>query len=93
MTIEVAIQYPQRELSEFYRQIREQPWPLEAGLPAMIIKNMSAEPLLFQSGTCNPGLELLDVYTYPCWFRSDFALYLGATGHALRELLMMANSS
>ncbi|MEA9392648.1 DUF3800 domain-containing protein [Acerihabitans sp. TG2] len=54
----------QRELSEFYRQIREQPWPLGPGLPVMDMKNMPAEPLVFQSGTRSPGLELVDVYLW-----------------------------
>ncbi|HDY4940609.1 TPA: DUF3800 domain-containing protein [Yersinia enterocolitica] len=54
----------QRELSEFYRQIREQPWALGPGLPVMNMKNMPAEPLVFQSGTRSPGLELVDVYLW-----------------------------
>ncbi len=54
----------QRELSEFYRLIREQPWELGPGLPVMDMKNMPAEPLVFQSGTRSPGLELVDVYLW-----------------------------
>ncbi|TKI03877.1 DUF3800 domain-containing protein [Martelella alba] len=54
----------QRELSEFYHLIREQPWELGPGLPVMDMKNMPAEPLVFQSGTRSPGLELVDVYLW-----------------------------
>ncbi|WP_192458021.1 DUF3800 domain-containing protein [Musicola keenii] len=54
----------QRELSEFYRQIREQQWELGPGLPVMDMKNMPVEPLVFQSGTRSPGLELVDVYLW-----------------------------
>lgn len=59
----------QRELSEFYRQIREQPWQLGPGLPVMDMKNMPAAPLVFQSGTRSPGLELVDIYlwTFKRW--------------------------
>ncbi|MBP2834758.1 DUF3800 domain-containing protein [Dickeya parazeae] len=54
----------QRELSVFYRQIREQPWPLGPGLPVMDMKNMPAAPLIFQSGTRSAGLELVDIYLW-----------------------------
>lgn len=54
----------QRELSEFYRQIREQPWVLGPGLPVMDMSNMPAEPLVFQSGTRSAGLEMVDVYLW-----------------------------
>ncbi|EKN3442206.1 DUF3800 domain-containing protein [Yersinia enterocolitica] len=54
----------QRELSEFYRQIREQPWALGPGLPIMDMKNMPAAPLVFQSGTRSAGLELVDIYLW-----------------------------
>ncbi|ENH0410372.1 hypothetical protein ABVS10_004933, partial [Salmonella enterica] len=47
----------QRELNEFYYQIREQPWALGPGLPVMDMKNMPAKPLVFQSGTMSAGLE------------------------------------
>lgn len=54
----------QRELNEFYYQIREQPWALGPGLPVMDMKNMPAEPLVFQSGTQSAGLELVDIYLW-----------------------------
>jgi len=54
----------QRELSEFYRQIREQPWAIGPGLPVMDMSNMPAQPLVFQSGTRSAGLELVDVYLW-----------------------------
>lgn len=54
----------QRELSQFYYQIREQPWVLGPGLPVMDMKNMPAEPLVFQSGTQSAGLELVDIYLW-----------------------------
>ncbi|MEQ0584332.1 DUF3800 domain-containing protein [Pantoea dispersa] len=54
----------QRELNEFYYQIREQPWELGPGLPVMDMKNMPAEPLVFQSGTKSAGLELVDIYLW-----------------------------
>lgn len=54
----------QRELNEFYYQIREQPWELGPGLPVMDMKNMPAEPLAFQSGTKSAGLELVDIYLW-----------------------------
>lgn len=54
----------QRELGEFYRQIREQPWVLGPGLPVMDMSNMPAEPLVFQSGTKSSGLEMVDVYLW-----------------------------
>jgi hypothetical protein len=54
----------QRELSVFYRQIREQPWELGPGLPVMNMKNMPEKPLVFQSGTQSAGLELVDIYLW-----------------------------
>ncbi|EOW2372616.1 DUF3800 domain-containing protein [Cronobacter sakazakii] len=54
----------QRELSEFYYQIREQPWELGPGLAVMDMKNMPAKPLIFQSGTKSAGLELVDIYLW-----------------------------
>ncbi|MDQ1228499.1 hypothetical protein QE443_004760 [Pantoea ananatis] len=54
----------QRELNEFYYQIREQPWVLGPGLPVMDMKNMPAKPLVFQSGTKSAGLELVDIYLW-----------------------------
>lgn len=54
----------QRELSQFYYQIREQPWELGPGLPVMDMKNMPAKPLVFQSGTKSAGLELVDIYLW-----------------------------
>lgn len=54
----------QRELSVFYRQIREQPWVLGPGLPVMDMKNMPEKPLVFQSGTQSAGLELVDIYLW-----------------------------
>ena len=54
----------QRELNEFYYHIREQPWALGPGLPVMDMKNMSAKPLVFQSGTMSAGLELVDIYLW-----------------------------
>lgn len=54
----------QRELSQFYYQIREQPWILGPGLPVMDMKNMPAKPLVFQSGTKSAGLELVDIYLW-----------------------------
>jgi hypothetical protein len=54
----------QRELSEFYLQIRNHPWPLGPGLPVMDMKNMPAGPLVFQSGTGSAGLELVDIYLW-----------------------------
>ncbi|MCX3310961.1 DUF3800 domain-containing protein [Pantoea vagans] len=59
----------QRELSEFYLKIREQPWELGPGLPVMNMKNMPASPLVFQSGTRSAGLELVDIYlwTFKRW--------------------------
>jgi len=54
----------QRELSEFYRQIREQPFAIGPGLPVMDMRNMPAQPLVFQSGTRSAGLELVDVYLW-----------------------------
>lgn len=54
----------QRELGEYYHQIRKQPWPLGPGLPVMNMKNMPAEPLVFQSGTQSAGLELVDIYLW-----------------------------
>ncbi|MEG9672613.1 DUF3800 domain-containing protein [Serratia bockelmannii] len=54
----------QRELSVFYRQIREQPWVLGPGLPVMDMKNMPEKPLVFQSGTMSAGLELVDIYLW-----------------------------
>ncbi len=54
----------QRELNEFYYQIREQPWALGPGLPAADMKNMPAKPLVFQSGTMSAGLELVDIYLW-----------------------------
>ena len=54
----------QRELNEFYYQIRDMPWELGPGLPVMNMKNMPAEPLVFQSGTKSAGLELVDIYLW-----------------------------
>lgn len=54
----------QRDLREFYYQIREQSWALGPGLPVMDMKNMPAEPLVFQSGTQSAGLELVDIYLW-----------------------------
>ncbi|MDF7662857.1 DUF3800 domain-containing protein [Erwiniaceae bacterium L1_54_6] len=54
----------QRELSEFYRQIREQPFAIGPGLPVMDMTNMPEQPLVFQSGTARAGLELVDVYLW-----------------------------
>ncbi|MCT2420302.1 DUF3800 domain-containing protein [Pantoea sp. XY16] len=54
----------QRELSEFYRQIREQPFAIGPGLPVMDMTNMPERPLVFQSGTRSAGLELVDVYLW-----------------------------
>lgn len=54
----------QRELSEYYRQIRELPWSLGPGLPVMDLKNMPAAPLVFQAGTGSAGLELVDIYLW-----------------------------
>jgi hypothetical protein len=54
----------QRELSEFYRQIREQPFAIGPGLPVMDMTNMPEQPLAFLSGTASAGLELVDVYLW-----------------------------
>lgn len=54
----------QKELSEFYYQIREQPWAIGPGLPVMDVRNMPAKPLVFQSSTKNIGLELVDCYLW-----------------------------
>lgn len=54
----------QRELNEFYYQIRDMPRELGPGLPVMNMKNMPAEPLVFQSGTKSAGLELVDIYLW-----------------------------
>lgn len=54
----------QRELREFYYQIREMPWVHGPGLPVMDVTNMPAEPLVFQSGTKSAGLELVDIYLW-----------------------------
>lgn len=54
----------QRELSEFYFQIRKTPWELGPGLPVMDMSNMPTTPLIFQSGTKSTGLELVDVYLW-----------------------------
>ncbi|WP_419793247.1 DUF3800 domain-containing protein [Serratia fonticola] len=54
----------QRDLREFYYQIREQPWAHGPGLPVMDVTNMPAEPLVFQSGTQSAGLELVDIYLW-----------------------------
>ncbi len=40
------------------------PWELGPGLPVMNMKNMPAEPLVFQSGTNSAGLELVDIYLW-----------------------------
>jgi len=54
----------QRELSEFYRQIREQPFAIGPGLPVMDMSNMPEQPLVFQSGHASAGLELVDIYLW-----------------------------
>ncbi|HDP7278685.1 TPA: hypothetical protein P6483_004555 [Escherichia coli] len=54
----------QRELREFYYQIREMPWGHGPGLPVMDVTNMPAEPLVLQSGTKSAGLELVDIYLW-----------------------------
>lgn len=54
----------QRELREFYYQIRGQPWINGPGLPGMDVTNMPAEPLVFQTGTQSAGLELVDIYLW-----------------------------
>lgn len=54
----------QKELSEFYYQVREQPWEIGPGLPVMDLRNMPAKPLVFQSSTKNIGLELVDCYLW-----------------------------
>ncbi len=54
----------QRELREFYFQIREIPWVHGPGLPVMDVTNMPAEPLVFQSGTQSAGLEFVDIYLW-----------------------------
>ncbi|EOW6411109.1 MULTISPECIES: DUF3800 domain-containing protein [Cronobacter] len=54
----------QRELNEFYYQIRELPWESGPGLPVMDMKNMPVKPLVFQSGTKSAGLELVDIYLW-----------------------------
>ncbi|MFM5103364.1 DUF3800 domain-containing protein [Aeromonas veronii] len=54
----------QKELSEFYYQIREQPWAIGPGLPVMDLRNMPAKPLVFLSSTKNIGLELVDCYLW-----------------------------
>jgi hypothetical protein len=54
----------QKELSEFYLQIREQPWMIGPGLPIMDMRNMPTKPLKFQSSTKNIGLELVDCYLW-----------------------------
>lgn len=54
----------QRELNDFYYQIREMPWELVPGLTVMNMKNMPAEPLVFQSGSKSAGLELVDIYLW-----------------------------
>ncbi|HEJ9627168.1 MULTISPECIES: DUF3800 domain-containing protein [Proteus] len=54
----------QRELSEFYFQIRKTPWKLGSGLPVMDMRNMPTTPLIFQSGTKSTGLELVDIYLW-----------------------------
>lgn len=51
----------QRELRDFYYQIREIPWVHGPGLPVMDVTNMPAEPLVFQSGMQSAGLELVDI--------------------------------
>ncbi|MFV9340073.1 hypothetical protein ABQ415_26450, partial [Klebsiella oxytoca] len=38
--------------------------PVTPGLPVMNMKNMPAEPLVFQSGTKSAGLELVDIYLW-----------------------------
>lgn len=54
----------QRDLGEFYYEIREMPWLHGHGLPVMDVTNMPAEPLVFQSGTQSAGLELVDIYLW-----------------------------
>ncbi|WP_413508579.1 DUF3800 domain-containing protein [Serratia proteamaculans] len=54
----------QRDLREFYYQIREQPWVHGPGLPILDVTNMPADPLVFQSGTQSAGLELVDIYLW-----------------------------
>ena len=55
----VTVQHHQRELREFYYQIREMPWVHGPGLPVMDVTNMPAEPLVFQSGTKVQGWSWL----------------------------------
>ena len=54
----------QRELRDFYYQIREMPWVHDPGLPVIDVTNMPAEPLVFQSGMQSTGLELVDIYLW-----------------------------
>lgn len=44
--------------------MREQPWEFGPGLPVMDMKNMPDKPLIFQSSTLSPGLELVDIYLW-----------------------------
>ncbi|MFQ6286715.1 DUF3800 domain-containing protein [Yersinia enterocolitica] len=54
----------QQELREFYFKVKETPWQIGPGLPVMDMRNMPVKPLVFQSGTENTGLELVDVYLW-----------------------------
>ncbi|WP_413508568.1 DUF3800 domain-containing protein [Serratia proteamaculans] len=54
----------QRDLREFYYEIREKPWVHGPGLPVMDVTNMPVEPFVFQSGTQSAGLELVDIYLW-----------------------------
>ena len=54
----------QREVRDFYYQIRKMPWVHGPGLPVMDVTNMPPEPLVFQSGMQSAGLELVDIYPW-----------------------------
>lgn len=40
------------------------PVPIFLTVPNLYLKNMPAEPLIFQSGTQSAGLELVDIYLW-----------------------------
>lgn len=80
----------QRELSEFYYQIREQPWMIGPGLPVMDLRNMPAKPLIFQSSAKNVGLELVDYYL---WIFKQFVSKKELTKQLERFVYVNSNTS
>ncbi|EIO7469429.1 DUF3800 domain-containing protein [Salmonella enterica subsp. enterica] len=54
----------QQELRDFYFKVKETPWQIGPGLPVMDMRKMPIKPLVFQSGTENTGLELVDIYLW-----------------------------